>query len=635
MPGIYDVGANFNADAFGDTLADAGVDYATVFAKCNLGFAYYPTEVGTVHPGLQRELLGPMLDALHARGIRAAAYLNTGLDHEAANNHRDWLRMNALGQVAKNDVMGNFFREMCLNTPWQDLHLRMIEEVLTRYEVDGLFLDCLMVAPCYGAECIRGMAAEGLDWRDAAQAREYAWRVMQSFVDKVNALVARVSPGIFVVYNGLPYTVQPRHCELEVLPTGGWGYDVLHWSMRYARTLNKPWFLMTGRFHKSWGDFGGLRPEASLAYDCFNALANGGTVSVGDHPHPRDLLDVGVYERIGAVFAQVRASEPWTDGAVPQTEIAILDPDVLGYPQLSKHSAPVTGTSRLLLELHQQYDVIGTYTDLARYRVVIVPEGVSGEPALLDALRAHAAHGGALVVFSDGAGGDEAFDAEVLGIRRLGVEPFDPIFIEPLAEAAEGLPETLSAVYTRGTAAEVLAGTEVLANAWQPYFNRNSWDGLHENYYCPPDTPTGRPAVVKKTSALYFSPALGSGYLADVVQAHKLIFANCLRMLLPRPLVRGKGLPSYAQLTLTAQEARRIAHVLAYVPEARGPEMQIVEEPITLTGVRLGLRLDEGVFTPARAYLAPSGEELALTIADGYAWAALPEVHGRALVVYE
>jgi len=126
MPGIYDVGANFNADAFGDTLADAGVDYATVFAKCNLGFAYYPTEVGTVHPGLQRELLGPMLDALHARGIRAAAYLNTGLDHEAANNHRDWLRMNALGQVAKNDVMGNFFREMCLNTPWQDLHLRMI-----------------------------------------------------------------------------------------------------------------------------------------------------------------------------------------------------------------------------------------------------------------------------------------------------------------------------------------------------------------------------------------------------------------------------------------------------------------------------------------------------------------------------
>jgi len=71
------------------------------------------------------------------------------------------------------------------------------------------------------------------------------------------------------------------------------------------------------------------------------------------------------------------------------------------------------------------------------------------------------------------------------------------------------------------------------------------------------------------------------------------------------------------------------------VPEARGPEMQIVEEPITLTGVRLGLRLDEGVFTPARAYLAPSGEELALTIADGYAWAALPEVHGRALVVYE
>ena len=99
MPGVYDVGRDFDAAAFAETLSNAGVEYITVFAKCNLGFAYYPTKVGVPHPGLQRELLGPMLEACHERGIRAAAYLNTGLDHEQASKHREWCKVNAQGQV--------------------------------------------------------------------------------------------------------------------------------------------------------------------------------------------------------------------------------------------------------------------------------------------------------------------------------------------------------------------------------------------------------------------------------------------------------------------------------------------------------------------------------------------------------
>ena len=75
MPGIYDVGRDFNADDFAQTLAKAEVDYITVFARCNLGFAYYPTKIGTIHPGLkQKDLLGPMVSACHKRGIRVAAF---------------------------------------------------------------------------------------------------------------------------------------------------------------------------------------------------------------------------------------------------------------------------------------------------------------------------------------------------------------------------------------------------------------------------------------------------------------------------------------------------------------------------------------------------------------------------------
>jgi hypothetical protein len=40
MPYVYDVGSDFEPEEFVETLKNAHVDYITVFAKCNLGFAY-------------------------------------------------------------------------------------------------------------------------------------------------------------------------------------------------------------------------------------------------------------------------------------------------------------------------------------------------------------------------------------------------------------------------------------------------------------------------------------------------------------------------------------------------------------------------------------------------------------------
>lgn len=63
MPGVYDVGRDFDPEEFAKTLHEANIGYITVFAKRNLGFAYYPTRVGIVHSGLKTDLLGPMVSA--------------------------------------------------------------------------------------------------------------------------------------------------------------------------------------------------------------------------------------------------------------------------------------------------------------------------------------------------------------------------------------------------------------------------------------------------------------------------------------------------------------------------------------------------------------------------------------------
>ena len=53
-------------------------------------------------------------------------------------------------------------------------------------------------------------------------------------------------------------------------------------------------------------------------------LAHGARCSIGDQLHPRGNLDRAAYRLIGDVYRYVEACEPWCDGAVAATEIAVL-----------------------------------------------------------------------------------------------------------------------------------------------------------------------------------------------------------------------------------------------------------------------------------------------------------------------
>jgi hypothetical protein len=63
------------------------------------------------------------------------------------------------------------------------------------------------------------------------------------------------------------------HYDIESLPTGGWGYDYFTSMVRYIRKQDFQYLGMTGKFHKSWGEFGGFKNPAALKYECQQMLA--------------------------------------------------------------------------------------------------------------------------------------------------------------------------------------------------------------------------------------------------------------------------------------------------------------------------------------------------------------------------
>ena len=638
MHSVPDVGRDFNPAEFGSRLAEAGVDFVLLPARCNRGFAYYPTQVGIRHPALKIDLFGKMLKACRARGIMAAAYINGGIDHEHALRHREWCKVDKEGRVYQMERMGHFFRNPCLNTGYGTHLLAMIAEILTRYQVDGLFLDCLDIAnPCYGVECVESMRILGLNPLNEDDARAYLKRMTYTYLEKVKRLArARTGGRLRLFFNGLPFSDQPDHIELEGPPNAGWGYDYMPSALRYVRTLAKPFFILTSRFQHGYGDFGGLCPEHSLRFDCLNALANGGGYGLVDALHPRGRLEPAVWESITRVFAGLKALDPWTGGARAGAEIAVLDPALKSARAGGGGDigANMRGAVRMLWELKQQFDVIDDCRDIGKYRLIVLPDSILLNNALKAALSRHLKKGGAII--SSGASGldlsKNAFALRQYNCRYRGPEPFDPAFFRVKPPFNRDIPDMPIAIYEPGIAFTANRGADILAELMKPYFNRGEWDGSHENVYIPPDRPAGRPALIRSGRIIHFSFPVFAGYYQHAAVYYRNIFRNCLQHLLPAPILKVNGLPPSAQATVTSQKNRRIVHLLAYQPELRG-KAQVVEDPLRSGPVALALRADTG--RVRSVYLAPSSQKLPFEKTDGYWQIEVPEVNGYQMIVFE
>lgn len=633
MPGVDDIGSRFDPEVLAQTLADMKVDYINFFAKCNVGYTYYPSKAGVNYPGLKVDMLGGVLDSCHRCGIGVSAYINSGLDHEQLSRHPEWCRINKLGQVYETNNLGHFFRMGCMFTGYRQYLLGVVDEVISNYPVDGLFLDCLLARPCYCATCVKGMREIGLDLSDEDAAVEYARRGIYQYLDDVEALLKSKGKDIRLFYNGVSYKRQPSWLEMEILPTGGWGYDFLPSAIRYSKTLNKGFLLQTARFHKSWGDFGGLRSEASLLNDCYYGISHGAGIGIGDHLHPSGELTPQVVSLVRSVFEKTSAMDPWTSNARTVAEIAVVEPAMAGFqehadPGKDAMTPSLRGASRMLSELNAQFDVCDADADLSKYSLLILPDRVEMDTQLQSKLEAHLAKGGKLLTTGWSGVDTEAatfvfdeYKADYLGDEEWQESYFseDPA-LSPLS------------IYDSGIMMKAGQGCEVLAQTHDPYFELGKWDLVHIYGYAPPRlSANGNAAAIRCGNVVHMSFPIFEGYFNHAPSHYKSLVKRCLDLLLPHPLVQISGFPSFGQVTVTEIDEGLVAHILAYCPEMRGAGAQVVEDAITVCEVILRVRLDGKQISAV--YAAPTRQPLDFDIRDGYIEVKIPRMDGYMAVV--
>lgn len=648
---IAGIGAAFDADDFVATLKAAHVDSITIFAKCHHGWSYYPTKVGAPHPNLARpDLMGDMLKALDAADIEAPIYISVQWDERNARLHPEWLVKAATPNRFAPGPLEASWHTLCLNhQAYRDELLEQAREVVRDYDTPGLFFDIVLAPDCVCEACLATMADEGLDPQNAAHRLQKDEAVNERFRSEMSAALRAEFPGLRVFYNCGHIHKQGRgrfapysHLELESLPTGGWGYDHFPSSARYAATLGLDFLAHTGKFHLSWGEFGGFKHPDALEYEAAQMVALGAKCLVGDQLHPNGAINPDTYASIAPGYARVEKLEPYLEGAKQVSDIAILSAEYFRHAD-TRNAEPDDGAAQMLLELKLPFDVLDGTADFAPYKVLILPDEIPVDAALAQRLSAFVAGGGALLLSgTSGLGADGQFAVDA-GLEANGAIGFDPAYIRAGEVLGADLPRTPFVVY--GSAQAVVSkGAEVLAEIVPPYFNR-AYDHFSSHAHAP-DDPTAKacgPAATLQGRVAYVAFPIFSIYHRVGQPLYRNLVAGLIRRLLPVPALR-TDLPTAGRATLAAQPAhnRHILHLLYGPPQIRGKAiptrdgsrvMEMIEDIPAIGPVTASVRLPQA---PVRAFEAISGASLPITdTGDGCYAVTLNRLRIHAAVVFE
>ena len=647
---IPDVGVEFNANAFGNMLDEARVNWITLFAKCHHGLSYYPTRAGTVHPSLKFDLLGEQIEACRKRDIVTPAYISVRVDERHAKTHPEWI-----GHLKDNkywkwgETLTPGWYNHCLNNPaYVDELEAQAVEVLKWYDVEGLFFDmCYCPDPgCYCPRCYDSMKRRGLDFASDEDHRRHEFLITREYTRRLARAIRKVKKNATIFFNGRmrPGIGQEldvfTHLEIEALPTGGWGYAFFPIHARYGRTLPRPLQGMTARFHKSWADFGGVKTADQLLFEAGTILSAGAVMNVGDQCHPRGILDKGAYEVIGTAFKHVEACEPWCVGAKAAAEIGVMmlpgepekDGKAIGAGHMAGLQESVDGAGRMLLELKHQFNLIYPETDLTDYKVVILPDRGVVDARLEKALKAFLADGGAVIASHQASLQDGGFRCPGLPVRYVGGNPSKPCYLELGKELGHGWPSSKFVFYEASTFVKPATGAVSLGRLVSSYFNR-TYDRFCSHNQTPYDKATGYPVAVVKGRVAYIAAEVFKAYQEHAYSLYKSVVARVLKQVFPQPLVKAHS-PSAMEISVNRQTnpKRLVAHLVNFQPQRRHINVEWIEELYPVRDIALAVRTGK---QPTSVTLEPSGPPLPFTMADGYCHFVIPEVKAHAMVALE
>lgn len=640
-PDIENIGANFSEEDFQAALKEGNLDSITVFAKCHHSMCYYPTKIGTMHPHLNFDLTGAMVDAAHKIGVRAPIYITVGWSDKDAKDHPEWqlrqkdgspLIMSDMGEVTDENAPKPHCNWhmlcFCDGGEYAEHIYALTREVCERYEkVDGIFYDiCSIGNACYCDSCKKSMIEMGLDPDNDEDANKHLIMKRQAFMEKCQNLIKSLHPDASVFFNGCASQYKPyyqdwnTHFELEDLPTAWGGYDKLPMRAKYFVKKGKGVIGMTGKFHLSWGEFGGFKSADALKYEISLMALYGAGASIGDHMHPDGEMEMQTYKNIGYAYRYLESIAPFCYNGKAIANVGILP---------CSTSAENEGISNILLENQIDYDLV-TNGDFDKFDTVIIPGYVPMSDEETQALKNYIANGGKIILMADALVENGKFIID-MGFEYIGRAEYDCDYLVPKFEA-ENLPDAPMLCNFPGHRVACNGG-EITAEFITPYFSRT-----YKHFCGHKNTPNDKnskpyPAIVKKDNIVYISHMLGKEYLEYGSLYHKRYFMKALNLIYSGSILEVEGLGAQGRCTMIEQKDKnRYCINLTYASPVRRGKAEIIEDIMPIYNIKITINTDKNI---KHIYEGLSGKELEFTAKDGKTEFILPKLQCHCSIVAE
>lgn len=171
----WDLGllADFDADRYVRTIAQAGFESVMQYAKSHVGLCLWQSKVGPVHANMKgRDYFGEVMEECRRHNLRTVAYYSLIYDIWNFDHHPDW---RVLPESGYDTILRGRPGEVCPNSPYRKQALSELHELVHNYEFDGIFLDMTFWPyVCYCPHCTARFRKEHqaeppriINWNDA------------------------------------------------------------------------------------------------------------------------------------------------------------------------------------------------------------------------------------------------------------------------------------------------------------------------------------------------------------------------------------------------------------------------------------------------------------------------------------
>lgn len=425
QPPVVPLG-NMNIQEYEDFFDTAGINSLMVYCKDHWGVTYYDSKVpgASKHAGVNGDWIRAVRDITAKKGIEFVAYYCIEYDEGAARRFPEWRVRRADGTPLIRDDAYAKWSLVCYQTGYREYALSQLEEIVSNYHPDALFLDIFGASLCYCENCRKKFSsAYGYELpKDEKGLQEHKKDVISFLDDNARDFLSEMKNRLKKIDPDLAITINfSCHYPNDIRSMLDYQYS--------EPLLRDNWFSSAYARDTAVGLYPMLAPgEASAVYnydrpsqyicDLSSIAAQGCRVGMySGSQHIDGTLEHEEARRLGTVYRELAKMNPYfTQTRRPVKSVGILQSDIsksaggdalaadaiLRMKRHSPHTEAILGAMMVCEHAKVPYVILPEDSVspevLSEYDLVILPEVYVIKPDVLSALTEYTRNGGKLLI---------------------------------------------------------------------------------------------------------------------------------------------------------------------------------------------------------------------------------------------